>query len=97
VQARCQPCRIEVGQETTLVAEPRNAGDRPTYQWTATTGKFGDSTAAQTKWRAPFRKNWSEERWKGGGGVPVTVTIDDGHGGMATHTVTVDVVKAAEK
>ena len=95
VQARCEPCRIEVGKETTLSAEPRNAGGRVTYQWTATTGKFSDPTAAQTTWRAPLRKNWSEERWKGGGGVPVTVTIDDGRGRTATHTVTVDVVKNA--
>jgi hypothetical protein len=95
VQARCEPCRIEVGQQTTLVAEPRNAGAGLTYQWTASTGKFGDATAARTTWRAPLRKSWSEERWKGGGGVPVTVTIDDGRGGTATHTVTVDVVKAA--
>lgn len=94
VQARCEPCRIEVGQQTTLVAELRNAGGLLTYQWTASTGRFGDATAARTTWRAPLRKNWSEERWKGGGGVPVTVTVDDGRGGTATHTVTVDVVKA---
>ena len=95
VQARCQPCRIEVGTQTTLLAEPRNAGGKVTYQWSASTGKFSDPTGPRTTWTAPLRKNWSEERWKGGGGVPVTVTIDDGRGGAAAHTVTVDVVKAA--
>lgn len=95
VQARCQPCRIEVGKQTTLLAEPQNAGGRVTYQWTASTGRFSDPTGPRTTWTAPLRKNWSEERWKGGGGVPVTVTIEDGRGGTAMHTVTVDVVKAA--
>jgi hypothetical protein len=96
VQARCAPCTIEVGKDTVLTAEVRDAGGRPvTYQWSASTGKFSDPTARQTSWTGPMRKGWSEERWRGGGGVPITVTIDDGRGGTAAHTVTVDVVKAA--
>jgi len=96
VQARCQPCTIEVGKDTVLTAEVRDAGNHPvTYQWSASTGKFSDPTARQTSWTGPMRKGWSEERWRGGGGVPITVTIDDDRGGTATHTVTVDVVRPA--
>jgi hypothetical protein len=57
VQARCEPCTIEIGTNTTLTADVRDAGGRPvTYLWGAS---------------------------------------DDGRGGTASHTVTVDVVKSA--
>ena len=98
VRARCEPCTIEIGKETTMTAEVRASGGRPlTYKWSASTGKFADPTARQTSWTAPLRKGWSEERWKGGGGVPITVTVGDGGGRTASDTVTVDVTRLAAR
>jgi hypothetical protein len=95
---RCEPCAIEVGKTTTVTAAAQG-GNAFTYKWSAPTGVFGDPTAPQTTWRAPMRGGWTEERWQKEGGVPIaiTVTLDDGHGGSASDTVAVRVIRPSVK
>jgi hypothetical protein len=57
-------------------------GDSLTYQWTAPQGSFGNSTAANTFWTAPSQI----------GAVVITITVQDGRGGRATASVTLQVV-----
>ena len=59
-------------------------GDALTYRWTAPSGTFANPADRQTLWTAPQQE----------GPVPVTVTVDDGRGGTASDTVTIQVVAA---
>jgi outer membrane protein OmpA-like peptidoglycan-associated protein len=56
-------------------------GDVLTYQWSATGGTLTDTRSAQTMWRAETSP----------GLVTFTVAVDDGRGGRATDTVTINV------
>jgi peptidoglycan-associated lipoprotein len=58
-------------------------GDRLTYRWSAPTGTFQNGNQAQTTWTAPNQE----------GTVPITVTVDDGRGGMATASANAQVVR----
>ena len=60
-------------------------GDALTYRWTAPTGTFQNRADRQTLWTAPQQE----------GPVPVTVTVDDGKGGMASDSVTIQVIRPA--
>jgi len=86
VTARCEPCTVEVGQVATVTADAQDPeGDPLTYNWTAPTGTFANPADRQTQWTAPDQE----------GPVPVTVTVDDGRGGTASDTVTIQVVEPA--
>ncbi|HXH08058.1 MAG TPA: OmpA family protein [Vicinamibacterales bacterium] len=88
VRARCEPCTVEVGQRATVTAEAQDPdGDVLRYQWRAPAGTLAQPTDRQTAWTAPLEP----------GPVPVTVTVDDGKGGTASDTVTLQVVRPPVK
>jgi peptidoglycan-associated lipoprotein len=77
-----------VGRSLTATADGQDPdGDTLRYQWTSPTGTFASPTARQTQWTAPGQT----------GGVPLTVTVDDGKGGRASGTVTVQVVSPSRR
>lgn len=88
VKARCEPCTIEVGKASTVTADAQDPdGDTLSYKWSSPTGSFGNAADRQTQWTAPMQE----------GAVPVTVTVDDGKGGTASDTVTIQVVRPPRK
>ena len=83
VRAQCDPCRIEVGQTVTLRATSQDPdGDRVNSFWTIPTGAITDARLPTTQWRAETAP----------GKVVLTVTAEDGRGGKATDSVTIEVV-----
>jgi outer membrane protein OmpA-like peptidoglycan-associated protein len=88
VKAQCDPCTVEVGRTSTIRATATDPdGDPLTYRWSCVTGTVANPTAPTTPWTAPAQP----------GAVPCTVTVDDGKGGMASDTVTLQVVRPAVK
>jgi outer membrane protein OmpA-like peptidoglycan-associated protein len=88
VTARCEPCTVEVGKASTVTADAQDPdGDTLTYKWGAPTGSFANNADRQTQWTAPMQE----------GAVPVTVTVDDGRGGTASDTVTIQVIRPPRK
>jgi outer membrane protein OmpA-like peptidoglycan-associated protein len=88
VKARCEPCIVEVGKSSTVTCDANDPdGDQLTYRWTTPTGKLANPADRQTLWTAPMQE----------GSVPVTCTVDDGKGGTATDTVTIQVIKPPVK
>jgi outer membrane protein OmpA-like peptidoglycan-associated protein len=86
VRAQCDPCTVVVCEKSTVTATGQDPdGDALTYRWTAPTGTFANPSDRQTVWTAPCEP----------GSVPVTVTVDDGHGHTASDTVTIQVVRPA--
>jgi outer membrane protein OmpA-like peptidoglycan-associated protein len=84
VRARCEPCTVEVGKNGTVTADAQDPdGDTLTYRWSAPAGTFQNGADRQTLWTAPMQE----------GAVPVTVTVDDGRGGTASDSVTMQVLK----
>ena len=84
VTARCEPCSIEVGGTSTVTADAQDPdGDTLTYRWSAPSGTFQNAGDRQTVWTAPPQE----------GAVPVTVTVDDGKGGTASASVTIQVTR----
>ena len=83
VTLACDPCEIMVGEQSQLRADASDPdGDTLEYRWSAPAGDFrGDVNRATRPWQAP----------DDAGRVPVTVTVDDGRGGTASDTVTIDV------
>ena len=83
VTLACDPCEIMVGEESQLRADASDPdGDALEYRWSAPAGDFqGEANRATRPWQAPAEP----------GRVPVTVTVDDGRGGTASDTVTIDV------
>jgi outer membrane protein OmpA-like peptidoglycan-associated protein len=82
VRARCEPCTVEAGLTATLRAEASDPdGDRLSFQWSASGGTIADTRGEATEWRAETAP----------GLITFTVTVDDGRGGTATDTVTIDV------
>ena len=86
VRAACDPCTVQVGANSTVTATAQDPdGDPLTYRWTAPTGTFANQANRQTAWTAPQQE----------GPVPVTVTVNDGRGGTASDSVTIQVVRPA--
>ena len=82
--ANCNPCTVEPGGTSNLTATGTDPdGDPITYQWAAPQGSFNNANAANTIWTAPNQP----------GNVAATVTAQDGRGGSATGSVTVQVVR----
>jgi outer membrane protein OmpA-like peptidoglycan-associated protein len=88
VKARCEPCIVEVGKSATVTCDANDPdGDQLTYRWTTPSGKLANPGDRQTLWTAPMQE----------GSVPVTCTVNDGKGGTATDTVTIQVIKPPVK
>ena len=88
VKAQCDPCTVYVGERSQLTATANDPdGDPLTYQWTAPTGKLDQPTTPKPIWTAPMQV----------GSVPVTVTVNDGRGGTASDTVTIQVIQREQK
>jgi outer membrane protein OmpA-like peptidoglycan-associated protein len=84
VRAMCDPCTVEVGKTATVSADAQDPdGDALTYRWTAPAGTLSSPTTRQSPWTAPMVE----------GPVRITVAVDDGKGGTATDTVTINVTK----
>jgi outer membrane protein OmpA-like peptidoglycan-associated protein len=88
VRAACDPCTVEVGKMSTVSADAQDPdGDPLSYRWTANSGSLTSPTMRQSPWTAPMVV----------GPVPVTVTVNDGRGGTASASVTIQVVQPAIK
>ena len=88
VKAQCDPCTVFVGERSQLTATANDPdGDPLAYQWTAPTGKLDQPTTPKPTWTAPMQV----------GSVPVTVTVNDGKGGTASDTVTIQVIQREQK
>ncbi len=82
VRAQCDPCRVEVGQTVNLRATTQDPdGDNVRTSWTIPLGSITNPNSATTQWRAETSP----------GKVVLTVTVDDGRGGKASDSVTIDV------
>ena len=85
IKAMCNPCTVEVGQTATIRAESQDPdGDMMSYKWGTNAGTVGDTRSAATTWKAETAP----------GSVMLTVTADDGRGGIASDTVTIQVTRA---
>lgn len=83
VRAQCDPCRVEVGQSVTLRATSQDPdGDRVNSFWSIPTGAIVDARAPTTQWRAQTSP----------GKKVLTLTAEDGRGGKASDSVTIEVV-----
>ena len=88
VKARCEPCTVQTGRTAIVIAEAQDPdGDTLRYRWASPTGTFANAAERQTQWTAPATA----------GAVPITVTVDDGKGGTASDTITIQVVAPAKK
>ncbi len=88
VHARCEPCTVEIGKTSTVTADAQDPdGDMLAYRWSAPTGSFQNPADRQTVWTAPQQE----------GPVPVTIAVDDGKGGTASDSVTIQVVRPPKK
>jgi outer membrane protein OmpA-like peptidoglycan-associated protein len=84
VQASCEPCTVEVGQNATVTADGKDPdGDVLTYRWSAPAGIFQNAADRQTAWTAPQQE----------GAVQLTVTVDDGRGATASSQVLIQVTR----
>jgi outer membrane protein OmpA-like peptidoglycan-associated protein len=88
VKASCNPCTVEIGKTSTVTADAQDPdGDVLTYLWRANAGSLTSPTTRVSPWTAPMTP----------GSVPFTVTVNDGKGGTASDTVTIQVITAAVK
>jgi outer membrane protein OmpA-like peptidoglycan-associated protein len=86
VTARCEPCTVEVGKASTVTADASDPdGDTLTYKWSAPAGSLTNPAGRQTPWTAPMQE----------GPVQLTVQVDDGKGGTADSSVTIQVIRPA--
>jgi outer membrane protein OmpA-like peptidoglycan-associated protein len=86
VTARCEPCTVEIGKTSTVTADASDPdGDTLTYKWSAPAGSLTNPAGRQTPWTAPMQE----------GPVQLTVQVDDGKGGTADSSVTIQVIRPA--
>jgi outer membrane protein OmpA-like peptidoglycan-associated protein len=86
VEARCEPCTIEVGRTATVTAVAQDPdGDALTYRWTTSGGTLQNPADRQTILTAPQQE----------GPLQATVTVNDGKGGTASASTTIQVVRPA--
>ena len=82
VRAQCDPCRVEVGQSVTVRATTQDPdGDSLRAFWTIPSGSIADARSTTTQWRAQTAP----------GKIVLTVTAEDGRGGTASDSVTIEV------
>jgi outer membrane protein OmpA-like peptidoglycan-associated protein len=75
---------VEVGKSATVTADAQDPdGDTIIYRWSAPSGTFQNASDRQTLWTAPQQE----------GPVPVTITVNDGRGGTASDSVTIQVLR----
>jgi outer membrane protein OmpA-like peptidoglycan-associated protein len=83
VRAQCEPCQVEVGQMVTVRATGQDPdGDALRARWSAPSGAITDPQATMTQWRAQTAP----------GKVVLRVTAEDGRGGTASDSVTIEVL-----
>ena len=83
VTASCDPCEVQFGGTSNVTATANDPDNDPlTYRWSAPTGSLEPTDQASAVWTAPDQA----------GPVPISVTVDDGRGGTASDTVTVQVL-----
>ena len=83
---QANPPTLEPGQSTNLSAPATDPdGDIVTYTWSAAAGTFSSQNGMNTIWTAPNQE----------GNYPLTVTANDGRGGMATNSITIPVMRRA--
>jgi outer membrane protein OmpA-like peptidoglycan-associated protein len=88
VRALCDPCTVEIGRTATVTADAQDPdGDPLTYSWKAAAGSLTSPTSRQSPWTAPMQP----------GPVLFTVTVNDGRGGEASATVTINVIAPPRK
>jgi outer membrane protein OmpA-like peptidoglycan-associated protein len=86
VEARCEPCTIEVGRTATVTAVAQDPdGDSLTYRWTTSAGTLQNPADRQTIVTAPQQE----------GPIQATVTVNDGKGGTASASTTIQVIRPA--
>jgi peptidoglycan-associated lipoprotein len=86
LSAQCDPCRVQVGRTSQIRAISEDPdGDALSYRWSPAGGTIADTRAMATTWTAETTP----------GTYPVTVTADDGKGGVASATVNIEVFRAA--
>jgi outer membrane protein OmpA-like peptidoglycan-associated protein len=82
VTARCEPCTITAGLTATIRARAADPdGDPLTFRWFSSGGSLPQANAPVVTWTADTAE----------GLTMITVTVDDGHGGVASDTVTIAV------
>jgi outer membrane protein OmpA-like peptidoglycan-associated protein len=82
VKAICDPCVVIVGSKSQIRADGQDPdGDPLSYQWTTAGGTIVDPRALSTLWTAETAP----------GIISLTVTADDGKGGVASDTVNIEV------
>ena len=82
VSASCDPCAVQVGETSNVTATASDPDNDPlTYRWSAPTGTLDRTNQSTAVWTAPGQA----------GPVPISVTVDDGRGGSASDTVTIQV------
>jgi outer membrane protein OmpA-like peptidoglycan-associated protein len=88
IRAVCDPCRVTVGQASSIRADAQDPdGDTLSYQWTTPAGTIVDPRALATTWTAETTP----------GTVALRVTADDGKGGVVSDTVNIEVVRPTLK
>ncbi len=84
VTANCDPCEVELGGTSNVTATANDPdGDPLTYRWSAPTGSLEPANQASAVWTGPDQA----------GPVPISVTVNDGRGGTASDTVTIQVLE----
>ena len=82
VSASCDPCEVQFGETSNVAATANDPDNDPlTYRWSAPTGSFDRANQTTAVWTALNQA----------GPVPISVTVDDGRGGTASDTVTIQV------
>ncbi|MBF8301401.1 MAG: pal 2 [Acidobacteria bacterium] len=84
LKAECDPCRVQVGGSVAIRANAQDPdSDTLSYLWSTPAGTTADPRAAATRWTAETVP----------GVVTLTVTANDGRGGVASSAVKIEVFR----